>query len=796
MMGEKKAKLLLVENDKVDQLALERLARKEGFPYEYMMVASIQEAKEALHASSFDMVITDYLLDDGTGLEMLDIAQETPVVFVTGSGDEEVAVEAMKAGAYDYLIKDPEGNYLTVLPLTIDSVLQRKQGENELEQYKNHLEYLVENRTQALQRSEELLRETQHIAKIGGWEWDLVSNKLWWSEELYQLFQISPKDFIPSFEKFQEFVHPEDQIHIQPIIDAPLTKKQSFFTEYRIILPNGSVEFFQTQAHLDFDDQQEPIRIIGTTQNINKRKQAELRQQKYEQELFQIMEAIPIGIYVLNKEGKPYYANKTAQQILGKGIISNASPEKLPEIYQAYHKDTKELYPFEQLPIIKALNGISSSVNNVVIHQQDNKIPLQIDASPILDNKGNVDYAVAVFQDMTENEKKDSERRDLEFQLYQSQKMEAIGTLAGGIAHDFNNILQAVFGYMGLAYKTLPQGSLTQNYIEQCMSAARRAKDLVQQILTFSRQSEQEFQAISIIPMIKESLKLLRASLPTTIEIEENLDPECGNIWANPTQIHQVLMNLCTNAGYAMRDSGGVLRIDLKQVDHDIANNATLQDLEEKAYVQLTLSDTGIGMNSEIKERIFEPFFTTKPKEEGTGLGLSVVHGIVKNHGGTITVESAPNQGTTFQLFFPIATQKQTTTQDIDSAGIASGQGNILLVEDEPMLIEIITEWLEDCGYQVTNTTSSTEALEIFNALPDFFDMVLTDQTMPRMTGDQLAQAIFKDHPDQAIVIMTGFTHKIDQEKSKKMGVRQLLIKPFEKEQLAAAIQKVIARSD
>ncbi len=790
-MREVKATLLFVEDDRVDRMALERLARQKEFPYEYTIAQSLQKAKAVLQEKSFDIIITDYLLGDGTGLEILELVKGIPVIFVTGSGDEEIAVQAMKAGAYDYLIKDPEGNYLKVLVVTIESVLQRKQAEKELDQYKSRLEELVEDRTHALRKSEERLRETQHIAKIGGWEWDVIQNELWWSEELYLLFQLSPKDFTPSFKKFLDFVHPSDQGRIEQMIEMALQKKESLFIEYRVILPDGSIEFFHTQARLEFDNNQQPIRFVGTTQNINKRKQAEIRQQKYEQELFQIMEAIPIGIYVLNKEGQPYYANKTAQQILGEGILSNTTLEKLPEIYQAYLKDKDELYPFEQLPIIRALNGVNCSVNNMVIHQPDKKILLQVDANPILDENGEVDYAVAVFQDMTENEKKEKERRDLEFQLYQSQKMEAIGTLAGGIAHDFNNILQAVFGYMGLAHKTLSKGSIEYGYVEQCMSAAKRARDLVQQILTFSRRNEQEFQAVNIVPMVKESLKLLRAILPTTIEIRQNLDQKCGNIWANPAQIHQVLMNLCTNAGYAMRDHGGVLHISLKEIQYD-PNITALQNLEEISYVQLMVRDTGTGMNSKTKERIFEPFFTTKPKGDGTGLGLSVVHGIVKNHKGAINVESKPNQGAAFQLFFPVATQEQDTIHEVDDAPIDQGQGNILLVEDEPMLVEIITEWLEDLGYQVTNTSNSPEALEIFCSLPGYFDMVLTDQTMPKMTGDQLAQAILKDHPNQAIVIMTGFAHKIDHEKAKKIGVRQLLTKPFEREQLAVIIKNAI----
>jgi len=386
-----------------------------------------------------------------------------------------------------------------------------------------------------------------------------------------------------------------------------------------------------------------------------------------------------------------------------------------------------------------------------------------------------------------------TERRRLEAQLRQAQKMEAIGTLAGGIAHDFNNILGAILGYTELVLYDIPRDSIVWHNLQEVLTAGRRGRDLVQHILRFSRHTEQARQPIELHLIIQEALLLLRASLPSTIEIQQHLDPQAGLVLADPTQIHQVLMNLCANAEHAMRGRGGTLEVRLERVEADAAFAAVHPPLQPGPHVRLTVRDTGHGMAPEIMERIFEPFFTTKDVGEGTGMGLAVVHGIVTGHEGIITVESALGQGTTFAIYLP-QFQEETT----DSAGpegpIPRGSERILLVDDEAVLAHMGQELLEHLGYSVVVHTSSLEALEDFRAAPQRFDLVITDQTMPHMTGEDLAMEMRRLRPDVPIILCTGFSYSMTAERAPALGIDAFLMKPLVTRDLAVTIRHVLAQ--
>jgi CheY-like chemotaxis protein len=375
-------------------------------------------------------------------------------------------------------------------------------------------------------------------------------------------------------------------------------------------------------------------------------------------------------------------------------------------------------------------------------------------------------------------------------QLLQTQKLEAIGTLAGGIAHDFNNILMAILGYTQLAMSEVPKDNRAQDDLQQVFMAGKRAKDLVKQILTFSRHTKQEKKPLELRLLIKEVLKFLRASLPTTIEILEHIESDAGIVMADPTQMHQVLMNLCTNAGHAMREKRGVLEVGLMTIDLDAATAQHL-GLGHGPYVDLMVSDTGHGMERAVMERIFHPFFTTKGPGEGTGLGLSVVHGIVKSHGGAITVDSEPGKGTTFHMYLP-RIEMGEVPEALASAPVPTGSERILLVDDEKTLVEMVKQMLEVLGYKVAGRTSSIEALEAFRCRPDKFDLVITDQTMPNMTGETLAMEILKIRPDMPIILCTGYIGLISEEKIKAIGIRELVMKPVVGDDIARIIRQVL----
>ncbi|MBI4529861.1 MAG: response regulator [Deltaproteobacteria bacterium] len=386
-----------------------------------------------------------------------------------------------------------------------------------------------------------------------------------------------------------------------------------------------------------------------------------------------------------------------------------------------------------------------------------------------------------------------AERRRMEEQLRRSQKMEAIGTLAGGIAHDFNNILMTMLNYTDIAMKSMPPATSVQRHLEKVLIAGRRARDLVRQILLFSRQTERERKPVQVHFLVRELMTLLRASLPSTIEMRQNINASAGTVLADPTQMHQVLINLCSNAEHAMREKGGVLELAVDAVEVDDAFAALHPGVRPGSHVILSVRDTGHGMTPEVLERIFDPFFTTKEMGQGTGMGLAVVHGIVANHGGTVTVESRPGEGTTFAIYLPRIDQAPEDQSPAEGP-LPRGTERILYVDDEEDLVDTVREILGGLGYQVTGKTRSTEALEAFRTTPDRFDLIITDQTMPDMSGEALAREFRRIRPDIPIILCTGFSHLIDSEEAQLLGVDAFCFKPMEERDFALTIRSVLAQ--
>jgi len=530
-------RLLIVEDDQVDRMAFERFVQNKSLPYDYIVAGSISEAEDLLQSNTFDIIITDYMLGDGTGLDLFDSMGDLPVIVVTGTGNEEVAVTAMKRGAYDYLIKDPNGYYLTTLPVTVEKALKHKEAEKELARYRKDLETLVKKRTQELEKV------------------------------------------------------------------------------------------------------------------IEERKKAEAR-------------------------------------------------------------------------------------------------------------------------------------------LRQTQKMEAIGTLAGGIAHDFNNILSSILGFTELAQMRVPKDHEIQSDLAQIFNAGNRAKDLVQQILTFSRKTDQELKPVQVRLIVLEALKLLRASIPTTINIKQNVVSK-SLVMGDPTQIHQVLMNLCTNAAHAMQEADSTLSVDLSDAEIDPLFARKHPGMEPGPHLKLTVGDTGCGIPEDVLHRVFDPFFTTKTKGEGTGMGLSVVHGIVTSHKGAITVTSEPDKGSTFTLFFPVIKPLQPLGERAESP-VLKGSERVLFVDDEAPIVELGERVLKSLGYTVIACSNSPEALEHIRNDPGAVDLVVTDMTMPHMTGDVLAREMLRIRPDLPIILCTGFSSKIDERKATEMGIRAFVSKPILRAELASAIRTLL----
>ena len=405
----------------------------------------------------------------------------------------------------------------------------------------------------------------------------------------------------------------------------------------------------------------------------------------------------------------------------------------------------------------------------------------EIIGTPVKNGSGSVESVIVIARDVTE-------RFKLEKQLRHAQKMEAIGTLAGGIAHDFNNVLTPIMGYAEILKLKMQQKGFDDEamaeYLGEILKAGRRAKGLVEQILAFSRNTEQKESLQHLHPIVKEVVKLLRSSLPSTIQIKQNIDESCGPVRVDPVQIHQVLINLCTNSADAIGDGHGELTVGLKK--------ATLPGRDGE-WLEISVSDTGCGMNRELRERIFDPYFTTKEEGRGTGMGLSLVHSIVSRHDGRIDVTSEEGKGSTFYVFLPVSVQPAKREHAMSPEDLLGGQGRILLVDDEKQVVQVTAELLRSLGYQVSSWTSSVEAIEHFRRHADGYDLVLTDLTMPHLTGVELSAKIKQLRPDLPVVLFTGYSERLSRESAVEAGVDEYCLKPVSLRDLSRTVARLLS---
>ena len=582
---------------------------------------------------------------------------------------------------------------------------------------------------------------------------------------------------------FQELTHPDDLQgdleHMQQLLSGQIT---SFKMEKRYLRKNGEVIWVNLTCVPLWLESTDPRQHIAMVEEITYRKKAEKALQESEERFRLLNEAIPQQVWSAQPDGSIDYVNQRVLQyfdcsfedIIGQGWQRFLHPEDLPGCLERWDKarDTKQPYEIE----FRLRKG------------KDQTYCWHLGrALPILDQDGQVVKWFGTNTDITQF-------KQLETQIRQSQKMEAMGTLAGGIAHDFNNILMAITGYAELATFNSRGNNAAQRNLQEVLVAGQRAKELVQQILAFSRQTEHERQPIELKSVVKEVCKLLRASLPATVEIRQNFTKVPTVILGDPIQMHQVAMNLCANAEHAMRESGGLLELQVEYVTGERDGRGISSDLTTGgSCIRLTVRDTGAGMTQDVAERIFDPFFTTKAVGEGTGMGLAVVHGIITSHGGDIHVRSEPGKGTTFTIDFPEmeARSLQEGKKPLEQE-YRMGHGRILFVEDEEALARLGKEAMKGLGYEVMMRTSSVEALEAFRADPLRFDAVVTDQTMPNMTGEALSRELLQIRPDMPIILCTGFSHNMTLEKAKAIGIRAFLLKPLLIKDLAQTLYEVL----
>jgi PAS domain S-box-containing protein len=497
-----------------------------------------------------------------------------------------------------------------------------------------------------------------------------------------------------------------------------------------------------------------------------------------------IVESSNDGICIV-QEGLIQFVNRrlasmigcSGEEILGTSFFDYIHPDQLQRVEESYERFASGA-------------GSEQAYETVLCRRDGTPMDVQVSIGPT--SYQGARSGLIMVRDITRLKQIQKEKRELEKILQQSQRMEAIGTLAGGIAHEFNNILWIISANTEYAFEVLKDGGEITNNLKRIERACARASDLVGQILSFSRQQYQAPKPLDMRAIVKETLKFMRASLPKTIDIKTDIAGDLGMVMADPAQLHHVVTNLCTNAFYAMGEEGGILDVSLQNIDAK-ESPSTPVGMAPGRYVRLRVTDTGIGMEPKVMKRIFEPFFTTRQPGQGAGLGLSVVYGIVESCHGAVAVDSSPGKGSVFDIFFPVI-QDRIHAATGQTQTIPTGNERILFVDDERDVADITREILESLGYRVHVENSPAEALRVFAGQPDTFDLVITDMSMPGMTGEGLAEKLLHIRPDIPVILCTGYGEAEDQGRATTIGIRKVLMKPASIHTVAQAIRKVLGQ--
>ncbi|WP_438483213.1 PAS domain S-box protein [Oleiharenicola lentus] len=1019
--------LLIAEDNPSDvELLIDTLSRA-GFELNWKCVQTESDYVRSLHAG-LDVIISDFVMPQFNGLKALVLLKQSgldiPFILVSGTIGEETAVEIMRQGAADYVLKDrparlgsavrqaceqaairragerdkqallhAEAKYRSLFENSVEGIFQATEdgrlvtanpafariiGYDSTEEMLAHVVFITDQlyanpaerarmlqllKTQgfvrgfeiqllrrdhqiiwarvsarvttdsgrvcydgsleditdrkraesALIEQQELLRETGHIAKVGGWEFDPVTGAGYWTEEVARIHDL-PLDHTPNKLEGISFYDAASRTRLEAALKLTVEKGIPYDLELELTTAKGVHKWIRTIGHPVLE-QGKIVKVRGSFQDITERKQSEEALRQNERFVRAALNGLTAHIAILDEHGAILAVNdawkafadgndfnsgnfgeglnylEVCEQVTGPGaeeahataagirdimrgrrtlfeaeypchsptdlrwfmvrvtpfpgdgprrvVVAheNITPRKLQEkamrdseerfrqiaenisevfwmtdvhtrqmlyISSAYEKIwgrsrhdvyanslewLEAVHPADRENVRRAAlekQAIGTYDETFRIVRPDGTVRwINARAYPIKDESGSVYRIAGVAADITEH-------RKLTAQFQQAQKMEAIGTMAGGIAHDFNNVLAGIVGFAELAKLKSTENPLALEYIDALLEGASRAAALVRQIMVFSRQQEQRRTMVQLREIVAEPLRLLRATIPSTIEFKLRLREDLPAVLADETQIHQIVMNLCTNAWHAMKDRTGRLTVELDQVTVDTRMAAADPNLRRGEYIRLTVSDTGHGMDRATQERIFEPFFTTKAPGEGTGLGLAAVHGIVKNHDGAITVTSRLGEGTSFQVYFPA---QNTRTKRTASQPAETPRGNgerILFVDDEKPLVALGQAMLRELGYHVTAFTSSVAALEAVRATPLAFDLLITDLTMPTLTGTDLIQQIRMLRPDLPVILATGYTASLTPEKIKFFGIRELILKPPTMQSIGEAVRRAL----
>jgi PAS domain S-box-containing protein len=659
--------------------------------------------------------------------------------------------------------------------------------ETAFNEMRHNLERDIERRhkaEKALKKSEERYRRL--VLSIPGtvYRFDLLRNQMEFiSPSIERLTGHSDHEFISGSIQYSELVHPEDLLIVKQAIGKSWQDTATYEIEYRIAGDDDGFRIVREYGVVIKEDVGQSVWVDGVIFEVTDRRETERRLDETSTLMQTLVEVTTDAIFVKDLEGRYLLANSAALRAMGKErseVIGSRDVEVfLPKTATALVEIDRNVIQSGKAQILEerleTANGKSYWLSN---------------KCPLLGSDGKAVGLIGIARDITERKRDQIERESLEKRLSQAQKMEAIGTLAGGIAHDFNNILSVIVGYCELLQDNPSVQATASQEVGNVLQAAYRARDLVQQILAFSRRSDVNSVAIQPASGIKEGLKLLRSTIPSTIELIEYIDPDCSIITVDPTQLHQILMNLCTNAYHALRKSGGKITVSLANTTVQRGEVADLPEAEGD-YVELRVADNGPGIDPEILGRIFEPYFTTKDVGEGTGMGLAIVHGIVNKCGGCITCKSKSGRGTVFRVLIP-ATVSDIKNGFADEEPVPGGNEHILFVDDEKTLLQMGKTMMERMGYRVTAFSKSVEALAALQKDPDGFDLMLTDQTMPELSGVNLARQVLRIRPELPIILCTGYSAAVTEEAAHEVGIKAYVHKPLMKRQLAQLLRELL----
>jgi PAS domain S-box-containing protein len=622
----------------------------------------------------------------------------------------------------------------------------------------------------------------------GLWDWDVVANELYFDNRWAEMLGYGPNEIPRRLSEWERRLNPEDAGLVETAIEAHFAGKTPFYLcEYRLRHKLGHWVWILDRGKLVSRDKQgRPLRVVGTHTDISESKALEKRLRQFEEMALQMGRLAQIGPWDLQVGTQKLTWSPEVYRIhhadLGfeptfEGMLSFYEPDARATLREAFERAVRQGTPFDlELPIVTA-GGQRLWVR--FLGKAESK-------------GGSTSHLYGAVQNITEIRESENARRRLETQLFQAQKMETLGTLAGGIAHDFNNLLTGILGYQELALDGLPDDHPSRTCLDSARSVSMRAREMVQQILTLSRRPDNEMATVDLSYVIEEARRFLRTTVPGNVAIETDISPNCGRVNAEATQIHQVLLNLGQNASHAMGATGGTIRISLAPVAVDAHLASALGILVPGAYLRLSISDTGHGMDAETQKRIFDPFFTTKGAGQGTGLGLSVVHGIVRAHRGAITVESAPGKGATFSIYL----RRAEGIEEVIDAGdkpVPRGSGELIcVVDDEDFVLSCVTKAVDKLGYRAVAFDSPQRCLEALRSEHSDCALLVTDQTMPGMTGTEMAEKARSFAPTLPIIIMSGYFSKISPAILDRVDRVSLVSKPFTSEELASAVHRAL----